>query len=322
MPPRTQKVRLPMSPLVRTLVLITAVLGSGWLSDTSLGADTLKFSYITSIYTDQSGAANQDATPLQQPEGIACNDQSLVIVADTGNNRLLRYMFRNPEISGGPGVIKIPELAYPTRVQLNSKGEIFALDRKNRRIVRLNPAGAFNGYLNPTGLPSSTYVPRSFSIDRNDTVYVLDIFSGRVLVLNAEGQYLAQKKFPKDYGFISDLTVDTKGTVFLIDSIKAAVYSAGKDSATFSPAAQNLREYMRYPTAITTDKRGQIYLVDRNGSRVIILGPDGSFLGRLSAMGWKEGLLNYPSQLCINSSGEIFVADTNNNRIQVFAVKQ
>jgi sugar lactone lactonase YvrE len=322
MPPRTQKVRLPMSALIKTLVLITAVLGSGLLSDASLGAEALKFSYITSIYTDLTGAADQDATPLKQPEGIACDDQSLVIAADTGNGRLLRYIFRNQTISGGPGAIKMPELAYPTRVHLNSKGEIFALDRKNRRIVRLTAAGVFNGNLNPTGLPSPAYVPRSFCIDRSDAIYVLDIFSARVLVLNAEGQYLAQKNFPEDYGFISDLTVDTKGTVFLIDSIKAAVYSAGKDSGKFSPLAQNLKEYMRFPSAITTDKRGHIYLVDRNGSRVIILGPDGSFLGRLSAMGWKEGLLNYPSQLCINSSGEIFVADTNNNRIQVFAVKQ
>lgn len=311
-----------MSALIKTLVLMVAALASGLFSDASFGAETLKFSYITSIYTDLTDTAGQEGTPLKQPEGIACNDQSLVIVADTGNGRLLRYKFRDQTISGGSPAIKMPELPYPTRVQLNSKGEIFALDRKNRRIVRLTPAGAFNGYLKPAGLPSPTYVPRSFYIDGNDAIYVLDIFSERVLMLNSEGQYLTKKNFPKDSGFISDLTVDFKGTIFLIDSVKAAVYSAGKDSATFSPLAQNLKEYMRFPSAITTDKRGHIYLVDRNGSRVVILGSDGSFLGRLSAMGWKEGLLNYPSQLGINSSGEIFIADTNNNRIQVFAVKQ
>jgi DNA-binding beta-propeller fold protein YncE len=286
----------------------------------SFGAEALKFSYITSIYANQT-AADQEGTPFRQPEGIACNEQSLVLVADTGNGRLLRYIFRDQTISGSPA-IQIPELAYPTRVQLNSKGEIFVLDRKKRRIGRLTPAGAFKGYLEPTGLPSPTYVPRSFCIDRDDAIYVLDIFSERILVLNSEGRYLAQKKFPKDYGFFSDLTVDFKGTVFLIDSINATVFSAAKDSAAFSPLTKNLKEYMRLATAITTDNRGHIYLVDRNGSRVIILGPDGSFLGRLSAMGWKEGLLNYPSQLCINSSGQIFIADTNNNRIQVFAVKE
>jgi len=307
---------------IRTLVIITGVLSSGLILKASFGAEVLKFSYITSIYAEQTGTAGRAGTAFKQPEGIACDDQSLVLVADTGNGRLLRYMFRDKTISSGPPAIQLPERTYPARAQLNSKGEIFVLDRNRRRIVHLTAAGAFNSYLEPTGLPSPTYVPRSFCIDRNDAIYVLDIFSERVLVLSPEGRYLAQKKFPKAYGFFSDVTVDYKGTAFLIDSINAMVFSAAKDSAAFSPLTQNLKEYMRFPTAITTDNRGHIYLVDRNGSRVIILGPDGSYLGRLSAMGWKEGLLNYPSQLCINSSGEIFIADTNNNRVQIFAVKE
>ena len=316
-----------MSAFIKTLVMLTGVLSSGLISTVSFGAEVMKFSHITSIYldlqrADQEGSADPAGTALKQPEGIACDDQSLVLVADTGNGRLLRYMFRDQTISSGAPAIQLPELTHPTRMQLNSKGEIFVLDRRQRRIVRLTPEGAFRGYLEPVGLPSPTYVPRSFYIDRNDVIHVLDIFSERVLTLTPEGQYLAQKKFPKDYGFLSDLTVDFKETVFLIDSINATIFSAAKDAAEFSPLTQNLKEYMRFPTAITADNRGRIYLVDRNGSRVIILAPDGSLLGRLSAMGWKEGLLNYPSQLCINSRGEIFIADTNNNRIQIFAIKE
>jgi DNA-binding beta-propeller fold protein YncE len=311
-----------MRAFTKTTVLLAAALSFGLLPNAALGAEALKFSYITSIYAAQPGTPGQDGTPLNQPEGIACSDQSAVIVSDTGNGRLLRYQFQDQAIRGGLPAIKIPELAYPTRVQLNSKGEIFVLDRKNPHIIRLTPTGAFKGELKPVGLPSPAFVPRSFCIDRNDGIYILDIFSERVLVLNPTGQFVAQKNFPKNYGFFSDLTVDFKGSVFLIDSVGARVFSAAKDSAEFSPLTRNLREYMRFPTAITTDSRGHIYLVDRNGSRVVILGPDGNFLGRLSAMGWKEGLLNYPSQLCINDRGNIFVADTNNNRIQVFAVKE
>jgi DNA-binding beta-propeller fold protein YncE len=311
-----------MSALIKTLGMLAGVLSWGLITTAPVGAEVLKFSYITSIYADQVSTADQASTAFKQPEGIACDDQSLVIVADTGNGRLLRYLFRDQTISSASPAIQLPELTYPTRAQLNSKGEIFVLDRKRRRIVRLTPEGAFHSYLDPIGLPSAEYAPRSFCIDRNDAIHVLDIFSERVLVLTPEGRYLAQKKFPKDYGFFSDLAVDYKETVFLIDSINATVFAAARGAAEFSPLTQNLKEYMRFPTAITTDNRGRIYLVDRNGSRVIIIGPDGSFLGRLSAMGWKEGLLQHPSQLCINSRGEIFIADTNNNRIQVFAVKE
>ena len=323
-----------MSAWIKTLVIITGVLGSGLILTASCRAETLKFSHITSIYDHresttaqegtaaQGGTTAQESTALKQPEGIACDDRGLIVVADTGNGRILRYRFQDKTISDDLPAIQLPELTLPTRVQLNSKGEIFVLDRKTRRIVRLTPQGAFHSYLEPAGLPSSTVVPRSFFIDRNDLIYVLDIFSERVLVLSPEGQYRAQKKFPKEGGFFSDLTVDFKETHFLIDSVNATVLTAGKDAAAFLPLTQNLKEYMRFPTAITTDNRGRIYLVDRNGSRIIILGSDGSLLERLSAMGWKEGLLNYPSQLCINSRGEIFIADTNNNRIQIFVLKE
>jgi len=317
-----------MSAWIKTLVILTGVLGSGLILTASYGAETLKFSHITSIYDHRESTAAQESTTdqkstaLRQPEGIACDDRSLVVVADTGNGRILRYRFQDKTISDDLPAIQLPELTLPTRVQLNSRGEIFVLDRKTRRIVRLTPEGAFHSYLEPTGLPSPTYVPRSFFIDRNDLIYVLDIFSERVLVLSPDGQYRAQKILPKDGGFFSDLTVDFKETHFLIDSVNATVFTAGKDAAEFLPLTQNLKEYMRFPTAITTDNRGRIYLVDRNGSRIIILESDGALLGRLSAMGWKEGLLNYPSQLCINSRGEIFIADTNNNRVQIFAVKE
>lgn len=317
-----------MSALIKRLVMITGVLGSGLILTTSWGAETLKFSYIMSIYADQpdtvlqQGSAAQEPIALKQPEGIDCDDRSLVVVADTGNGRLLRYRFLDKTIRSELPAIQLPELILPARVQLNSRGEIFVLDRKTRRIGRLTPEGAFQSYLEPTGTPSTTYVPRSFYIDRNDAIHILDIFSERVLTLSPEGQYLTQKKFPKDYGFFSDLTVDFKGTYFLIDSVKAMVFTADKDVAAFSPFTQNLKEYMRFPTAMTTDSRARLYLVDRNGSRVIILGSDGSFLGQLSGMGWKEGQLNYPSQMCINSKGEIFIADTNNNRIQIFTVKE
>jgi tripartite motif-containing protein 71 len=75
---------------------------------------------------------------------------------------------------------------------------------------------------------------------------------------------------------------------------------------------------MRFPRSMTTDSRGRIYLVDRNGGSIVLLGQDGSFLERQSGFGWKEGRLNYPSQICITVDGEVFVADTRNNRVQIF----
>jgi sugar lactone lactonase YvrE len=280
----------------------------------SFSAETVKFRYLQSVYFDEKGGG------LKQPEGVACNEKSFLVVGDTGNDRLVRYSFLEKNLKAGTE-IKIPQLSNPIRIQINSKGEIFALDGKRRRVVRLTPEGAFKGYVDPEGVPSpSAFVPRSFKIDRNNSIYILDIFTGRVLVLNSEGKYQKQIPFPKDYGFFSDLSVDSKGTLILVDCVKAMVFSAAKDSNNFSPLTKNLREYLNFPTSITTDNRGTIFVVDENGGGIVILGQDGSFQGRQLNMGWNEGLLYFPSQMCVNEKGEVFIADRGNSRIQIFTL--
>lgn len=101
---------------------------------------------------------------------------------------------------------------------------------------------------------------------------------------------------------------------------KAMVFSASKDSNSFSPLTKSLREYLNFPTSIIADNKGIIYVVDQNGGGIVILGQDGSYLGRQLSMGWNEGLLYYPSQMCINEKGEVFIADRGNSRVQIFTL--
>ena len=304
-----------MNACFKILALMTGLLLAGLYPMAAGGEEALKFRHITSIYADDQGLG------LKHPEGVACNQDELLIVADTGNARLLQYTYRDKAVAEGARVIKLPQLIYPIQVELNSRGDILVLDRKQRRIARISAAGRFGGYIDGQGPSSSTaWGPKSFHIDSKDNLYILDIYSARVIMTDPAGKYLKHFRFPREYGFFTDLTMDFKGNILLIDSVNARVFSASKKSDVFSPLTPSLREYMRFPATIATDKWGRIYLVDRNGSKIIILGPDGSYIGRLSAMGWKEGLLNYPSQICLNDNGEIFVADTKNNRVQIFSI--
>jgi DNA-binding beta-propeller fold protein YncE len=313
MPPGTEKITEMTKGSGKIWGVIAVTLVSVLFVLIPLSGAAIKFKYITSIYTDDQGVA------LREPQGVACNDQSHLIVADSGNGRLLKYVFRDGTVETGTVEIKIAQLSYPIKAELNSKSEIYVLDRRKRRILRFTPEGKFEDYVEPLGLTSPAgYVPRSFTIDREDNIYILDILSERVLRLSPEGRYLGHLEFPKEYGFFCDIAVDYKGTVFIIDSVKGMVYSGAKLSTGFSPLTKSLKEYVRFPASLTSDNRGRLYLTDKNGGSILILGQDGSFLGRQSRMGWKEGWLNYPAQMCINDKGEIFVADTNNSRVQVF----
>jgi len=304
-----------MMAFIRIFGIVIAIWIPSLLPMASWGAEAFKFRHVISIYSDERNMA------LRQPEGVAGNDASDLIVADTGNGRLLRYTFENRQLASKVQEIRAPQIDYPVKLQLNSRGEIYVLDRKRKRIVRLSPQGVFKNDLNlKESSPSGPIAPRNFHIDRKDNIYVLDVLSGRVLVLDPAGGFRRAIKFPQGKYFFSDLAVDFKGDVFLVDGISARVFRSARGSSNFVPLTESLKEFMRFPANITTDDRGIIYLTDRNGGKVVILGQDGAPIGRLSGMGWKEGFLNYPSQVSINGKGEIFIADTLNNRVQIFTI--
>jgi sugar lactone lactonase YvrE len=276
-------------------------------------AEALRYQHALSLYTDDQGGG------LNQPQGVACTDNSVVVVADTGNNRLLRYTLTADGTKPQVEVLKPAAMVYPQRVRLNQQGDLFVFDGKLHRIMHLSKEGKFLGFIDPVGLPAPAQVTvRSFDIDRRGDMYYLDILSRRVIVCNASGEYQKQIQFPEAYGFFSDIAVDERGGILLVDSISAQVFAARSGATMFSPLSQNLKEYTRFPTSLDLDRQGRIYLSDRNGSKIVILTQTGSYLAKLSALGWKEGLLNHPSQTCLNNQGELFVADSSNNRIQIF----
>lgn len=282
----------------------------------SFAAEITKFTPVLSIYVDGKG------TGLKQPEGVACDDKSLLIAADTGNGRLLRFTYAEGNLSPG-AEIAVSQLPYPIKVQVTSKGEILALDGKLRRIVRLTPGGEFKGYVEPEGITSTgPIVPRSFKIDRNDNIYILDVYSLRILVLDPTGKVQREIPLSQKFGFLSDLAVDMPGNIFLLDSVGKRIFTIAKESQTVSPLGDSLKEDVNFPTSISVDPKGILYVVDENGSGIVIIGQDGSFRGRRLGMGWKEGLLRYPSDMCMNKSGAVFIADRGNSRIQIFSISQ
>lgn len=277
----------------------------------AFGAESIKLKYALSLYADEKGIA------LNRPEGIACREDFLV-VADSGNGRFVFYTRQGGELKGGKE-IKLPQIIYPVKVALNSKGDIYALDGRLRKVARIGQDGSFKAFVEPSGLTTqSMVVPAGISVDGDDNLYVLDVMGGGVLVLNPEGKFLRRIDFPKEYGFITDLTVDPKGTAFVVDGAKSMVYSNAKEQTVFSPITGTLKDDLKFPSNIIIDKKGRLFISDQNSGGVVVIGPDGKLQNRMFTLGWKEGSVRYPSQLCIDSEGIVFVTDRENSRIQEF----
>jgi len=302
---------------MRNILRVSIIFGVAFcISHASYAAEAVKLRPLTAAYTDSNG------TPLKRPEGVAYDEKSLLAVADTGGGRIMLYAFKGERVEPLAS-LSLPQLPYPIRVQFDPKGDILALDGKSRRIIRLTAAGDFRGYVEPSEVPKSgTVIPRSFRVDGKGNIYILDVFSGRVLVLDPAGKFQRDIPFPPKYGFFSDLAVDGNGSIYLVDSVGGRVYTARKNAQDITPLSENLQEDMNFPVGISVDNRGRLYLSDQDGSGIVILGPDGSFRGRQSGMGWKEGFLRYPSALHVSEGGNLFIADRGNSRVQLFTIVQ
>ncbi|HET7784856.1 MAG TPA: NHL repeat-containing protein [Myxococcales bacterium] len=278
-------------------------------------AAPLVLTFAASAYSSPDGAA------LKAPEGLACTSDGKVVVADSGNRRLLVFAWKGGTFDGGTP-IKFDELGFPTRVQIDAAGNVLALDQQGRRIVRVGVEGKFDGFVSMRGVPvEAGYAPVAFKLDRAGAIYVLDVTSARVVVLDRAGAFVRQVRLP-ERRIISDIGIDAAGTLYAVDAIGGTVYKAAAGSGAFAVFAKGLKEYLNYPVYIDFNDRGQILLVDQNGNGIVVLGPDGSFQGRQLSIGWSDGLVYYPAQICSASRGVVFVADRNNNRVQAFSTAQ
>ncbi len=257
--------------------------------------------------------------PLREPEGVACDERGALVIADTGNGRLLTYTWKDGALTGGAQV-RLAQLTYPFRVQIDSKGFVVALDRRSKKIVRLDEKGGFGGYVEPKGAPAPI-VPLAFRVGPGDDLYVLDVTAAKVSVLGADGTFKREVPLPAGANGITDVAVDSGGRMYAVDAITAIVYAADKDAKAFNALSKSLKESISFPTYIAPDNRGKLYLVDQNGHAVVRLGVDGSFQGRELTGGWVDGELHYPAQFCVNSANDLFVADRENNRVQIFSLR-
>jgi sugar lactone lactonase YvrE len=266
-----------------------------------------------SVYTDDKDVA------LKTPEGIACNDKE-VVAADTGNGRLIIFHYDDSGLKL-EAPVKLPNIASPTRVQLDAKGDIYVLDGKLKKVAHLDPAGKFVGYIEPQGLPAGvgSINPVSFKFGPSGNIYLVDNTSESVIVLDPSGKFQKKMDFPAGVGFIPDLCIDPQGTVYIVDAMNSIVYSS-PNGQPFTSFTGSLKDYMSFPISITMDEKNAFYITDEHGGGVIILGPDGSFQGRQLSLGWSEGLLYYPVQMCVSPAGYAFIADRGNDRIGIFSV--
>lgn len=228
---------------------------------------TVSTGVITTIGGNGMAAFSGDGGPatsasFNQPLGVAVDAQGNVYVADTYNHRVRKIAAGSMTVttiagngqqgfSGDGGTGTGASLSYPESVALDSTGDLYIADTYNSRIRKLvlssgvitTFAGTLSGFSGDgaTATAAALSYPSGVAVDTSGNVYIADTSNQRVR------------------------KVGTNGIITTIAGTGSPDFSGDGGPATAAT--------LNFPTGVSIDRLGRIFVSDANNSRIRALSP-------------------------------------------------
>src|SRR5262245_28789294 len=176
---------------------------------------------------------------MRDPHGIAADVSGRVVVADTGNHRVLFLKNTAGRLEleravgrrgSGPG-----EFVSPTGVALDSHGRAFVTDTGNHRVQILDPLGAPIAAFGTRGVAPGSFVSPTgiavvdknepWSYRRRDFVFVVDRAGRRIQCFTGEGQFVKAYEDTSRGGLSFDyLALDYHNNLYATDPRRSQIH--------------------------------------------------------------------------------------------------
>ncbi|HMN27537.1 MAG TPA: NHL repeat-containing protein, partial [Caldilineaceae bacterium] len=164
-----------------------------------------------------------DANALFGPRGLAIDLDGNLLVADTGNKRIIRFSPDGALVQqvGGGGVIG-GRFEEPTSVAVSPvDGSVYVADSWNRRVQKLAPDLTFVAeYPVPSWDSRDIYMKPYLAVAANGDLYVSDPQFFRVLIYNAAGELKANfgnfGSEPNHFGLPNGIAADLSGNSVVV----------------------------------------------------------------------------------------------------------
>jgi DNA-binding beta-propeller fold protein YncE len=241
------------------------------------------------------------------PDDVAVDAAGNVYVADTTNNRIQKFTAAGQFISQfGTFGTDAGELTNPNAVAVDSAGNAFVADRSNHRVMQFDASGAFvRGW--------------GWSVDT-----AADAFETCTAASLCEIG-TAVNSNTKNGGFFSPhaIAVDGAGDVYVSEFAgdqrvqrfrpgPTVTFVAGWGAPGSAPG-----QFAR-PVGLAIDSAPNVFVADRDNSRVQKFTSTGSFLDVIGSLGPGDGQINVAEDVAIGPDGNLWVAESNNRRVQKF----
>ena len=164
-----------------------------------------------------------DPAILWGPRAIAFDPEGNLLVADTGNKRILKFSPEGEFLGqwGGYGV-EAGQYDEPVGLAVDAEGNVYVADTWNRRIQKLNPFFAPITEWAILGWESQSVVNKPYLAVHGDRLYATDPEGYRVLVFDLNGTVVATFGLfgtdSRSFGLPVGIAVDGAGNLYVADS--------------------------------------------------------------------------------------------------------
>jgi DNA-binding beta-propeller fold protein YncE len=167
---------------------------------------------------------------LWGPRGIAVDSQGHVLVADTGNKRIIVYSPDGNFISKFGGIGSAAgQFDEPVGLALDSKGNLYVADTWNQRIQVFVPSTDNSSYTPSVQWDISGWMSQSLdnkpylAVDQKGHIFATDPDSFRVLEFTTSGEFVhtwgESGTDQQGFGLPSGIAVDSQGRVWVSDAV-------------------------------------------------------------------------------------------------------
>jgi trimeric autotransporter adhesin len=261
--------------------------------------------------------------------------------------------------SGDGGPATSAALNFPAGVTADGAGNLYIGDTYNQRVRRVSPAGIITsvagtgavGYSGDGGLATSARLnlPEGVAVDSAGNLYIADSANSRVRKVNPAGIITAVAGngtygYSGDGGLATtaglylpfDVAVDSAGNLYIADLKNYRVRGVSPSGTITTIAGSGTYNYsgdggpadsaqLFYPTGVSSDAAGNLYIADLNNNRARKVSPAGiistvagdgtpGFSGDGGPATTAE--LSDPASVAVDGVGNLYIADAGNNRVR------
>jgi tripartite motif-containing protein 71 len=249
---------------------------------------------------------------------------SFVYVADTGNDRVLRF-----SLDGGHGAQIVPpgQLANPRAIAVRGT-RLFVADDQHHRLVVYDTGGHLLHVVGENGSgPGQLNFPYGVAADSAGRVFVADDLNHRVVRFSSAPDYRYKARWgsygtaPGQLAYPRGLAVDAQGNVYVANTgdDRIDVFDRGGRLLRSFGASGRAAGQFDEPLGVAVDASGIRAVTDSVNGRVELLNPDGTLTAVWGSPAPGPTILPRPVAVAFDAGGNAYVLDSRRSRIVVFS---